>query len=320
METGHAKNVGEAVVFGNKMLEKDYIIKIYGGRKTFENSRGFYQANPHHPEAPTSAAPSPPPTRESPIIRRATTTDSVATEEPQPEDQKAEGVPTTPKEAFQNQYDADPSPSPPRKAITPPVEAKKSWISPSYSEEEAGLSFNHIRERIQGVEKTVYGLEAAIKQSRNSIRDLLARQDELRLQHATLMKATASLQQTLLKLVTLCLVIFLTVNVLPEILGGQLAAVVGWICTILAGVVTIILGGGFKSWISSFYTNREGTSPEMPKTSTQKTTLNGNHTPFERMAETSQAEMKSKKLEKPAVSGRVGERGVLYLDTFNKGT
>lgn len=111
-----------------------------------------------------------------------------------------------------------------------------------------------------------------------------------------------------------------TVKVLPEIFGqfaGRIynetveasltvsTSATGWISTFTAGVVTIVLGGDIKSWLASLISESENFTPKLEIPGGEKIPTNERG-----------SEKETEQSGKPAMSGRIGRSGVLYLDTL----
>eukprot|EP00466_Bigelowiella_natans_P010133 jgi/Bigna1/82343/fgenesh1_pg.91_\ len=250
VKSGKVATGREAVIIGNKMLNLGYIQKVYGGRKTFENSRGFYQVSmaitaqddDSYPLPPSGAPPAAPTITSSATTIGTTSTASMSDiegEKPHPQacQEQVEGKRNSHKQRHRGRNFEE--------VVNPARE---------------GGGVNQLNRRVGELESSIKGLEKTLSEARSSIAELLQRQDELNKVHETLIVATGSLQQTLLKLVALCMIVFLTIKVLPEFIGGQLATAVGWLSTLIAGAATITLGGGFKSWATSFVRSSAGPS------------------------------------------------------------
>jgi len=196
VSNGYANSAKHAVEVGSMLLQQGFIVKIYGGKDYFANSRGFYRIG-NHPESPKAP-------------------DTVA--------------PIAPGEQLEISD-----------ASTPDAKDGKMSRSPSTS------SLSGFRTRVASMESSIRSLVDILKDTRVNLSEIRLRQDELTKVHNNLITATATLQQTLLKLVALCVVVFLVAKLIPEIVGGPLASGVGWICTCLAGAATIVLFGKFRS-------------------------------------------------------------------------
>eukprot|EP00471_Norrisiella_sphaerica_P001003 CAMPEP_0184480958 /NCGR_PEP_ID=MMETSP0113_2-20130426/2504_1 /TAXON_ID=91329 /ORGANISM="Norrisiella sphaerica, Strain BC52" /LENGTH=303 /DNA_ID=CAMNT_0026859799 /DNA_START=128 /DNA_END=1040 /DNA_ORIENTATION=- len=224
VRTKRCRNGKEAAIIGNKMLQFGVIEKIYGARKTFENSRGFYRVASElpFPKPPSVAAPEAP--TEANYIRR-------------------ESGATTPPIDLKGVVRED---SPINMSTQEPSSSGKRLSD-----------ISALSQKVYNLEESVRKMEQTFQEARSSISQLLQRQKELKEVHLHLNLVTSSIQRTLLRLVALCMLVLVAAKVLPELVGDRLASGIGWTCTALAGAVTITVGADFKSWAAS----SEGAEP-----------------------------------------------------------
>ncbi|GAB5369541.1 hypothetical protein AAMO2058_001413900 [Amorphochlora amoebiformis] len=306
IETGRVETAEQAVKIGTRMLKDSLIVKVYGGKHYFANSRGFYRIpEPSEPLAPSIAAPTPPiatiPHRQTCLSDESENEDRVAQRKTGPEEAGARCACSPRSPIMEEEINSK------LKVGGSAEKERKGGEVASVPESVAGL-----HSRVVEMEDSVRGLENTLRSANKSLLDLLERQRELSRVHASLIESTSSLKQTLLKLVAVCIVVFLIANIAPE-------ASIGWISTAIIGVSTALIFGS---------SNASLLQPS-------KSTGNGSHRVGEETCDTNAgadkftvkvapstdggtmnaSEFESTGSSRESISGRLDRKGVLYLNT-----
>eukprot|EP00954_Amorphochlora_amoebiformis_P027965 1389093-Amorphochlora_amoeboformis.AAC.1 len=191
IETGRVETAEQAVKIGTRMLKDSLIVKVYGGKHYFANSRGFYRIpEPSEPLAPSIAAPTPPiatiPHRQTCLSDESENEDRVAQRKTGPEEAGARCACSPRSPIMEEEINSK------LKVGGSAEKERKGGEVASVPESVAGL-----HSRVVEMEDSVRGLENTLRSANKSLLDLLERQRELSRVHASLIESTSSLKQVL---------------------------------------------------------------------------------------------------------------------------